>query len=262
MFRRFNYCKHKLGKLQKKVKAAGPLTREAAEELVLWHDRFEHFREYLTRTNLALVLAMAKRTRLGDIDFAEVDYIEVTKGGADLTNQGAMAGSVNIVRKQPDSGFHLTPALQTGSFGFWNPSWVMSTGSENFQVQARCSFRRSDPFQDGSGRRMTDVLHELDDTLAQGQVGSADVALLNSVVTRARGAALNVGAIRTVQQIDKLWKGDGSAEDIEHLRAAMVIELAAFEDAIKNRAAQGEAAPAAHQAPQSQLQHPIAAGGM
>jgi RNA polymerase sigma factor (sigma-70 family) len=72
MFRRFNYCKYKLGKLQKKVKAAGPLTREAAEELVLWHDRFEHFREYLTRTNLALVLAMAKRTRLGDIDFAEV----------------------------------------------------------------------------------------------------------------------------------------------------------------------------------------------
>jgi len=66
------------------------------------------------------------------------------------------------------------------------------------------------------------------------------VPLLNSVVTRARGAALNVGAIRTVQQIDKLWKGDGSAEDVEHLRAAMVIELAAFEDAIKNRAAQGE----------------------
>lgn len=72
MFRRFNYCKYKLGKLQKKAKSAGPLTREAAEELVMWHDRFEHFREYLTRTNLALVLAMAKRTRLGDIDFAEV----------------------------------------------------------------------------------------------------------------------------------------------------------------------------------------------
>jgi RNA polymerase sigma factor (sigma-70 family) len=72
MFRRFNYCKYKLGKLQKKAKAAGELTAQMAEELVLWHNRFEHFREYLTRTNLALVLAMAKRTRLGDIDFAEV----------------------------------------------------------------------------------------------------------------------------------------------------------------------------------------------
>ncbi|HXF24495.1 MAG TPA: hypothetical protein VN602_08235, partial [Gemmatimonadaceae bacterium] len=84
------------------------------------------------------------------------------------------------------------------------------------------------------------VLHELDDALAQAQVGPADVPLLNSVVTRARGAALNVGAIRTVQQIDKLWKGDGAAEEVEHLRAAMVIELAAFDDAIKNRASQGE----------------------
>jgi len=39
---------------------------------VEWHRKFEHFREYLVRTNLALVLAMAKRTRLGDVDFAEV----------------------------------------------------------------------------------------------------------------------------------------------------------------------------------------------
>jgi DNA-binding NtrC family response regulator len=92
------------------------------------------------------------------------------------------------------------------------------------------------------------VLHELDDALAQAQVGTPDVALLNSVVTRARGAALNVGAIRTVQQIDKLWKGEGATEDIEHLRSAMVIELAAFEDAIRTRAAQGEAA-APHQIP-------------
>src|SRR5690606_19884154 len=37
-----------------------------------WHRRYEHLREYLVRTNLALVLAMAKRTRLGDVDFAEI----------------------------------------------------------------------------------------------------------------------------------------------------------------------------------------------
>jgi CheY-like chemotaxis protein len=84
------------------------------------------------------------------------------------------------------------------------------------------------------------VLHELDDSLAQAETGTPDVATLNSVVTRARGAALNVGAIRTVQQIDKLWKGEGAPEDITHLRAAMVIELAAFDDAIRVRVAQGD----------------------
>ena len=71
MFRRFNYCKFKLGKLQRKVKRDG-LTKKRAEEVVEWDRRFEHYREYLVRTNLALVLAMAKRTRLGDTDFAEI----------------------------------------------------------------------------------------------------------------------------------------------------------------------------------------------
>jgi len=71
MFLRFNFSKLKLGKVQRLIKKSG-LTRKRAEEALEWHRRFEHFREYLVRTNLALVLAMAKRTRLGDVDFAEV----------------------------------------------------------------------------------------------------------------------------------------------------------------------------------------------
>jgi RNA polymerase sigma factor (sigma-70 family) len=71
MFQRFNFAKRKLTRLQKKAKRAG-LTKELAQEVIEWHRRFEHFREYLVRTNLALVLAMAKRTRLGDVDFAEI----------------------------------------------------------------------------------------------------------------------------------------------------------------------------------------------
>jgi RNA polymerase primary sigma factor len=71
MFRRFNYAKRKLQALQKKAKGQ-EMTLELAEQIVEWHRRFEHFREYLVRTNLALVLAMAKRVRLGDVDFAEV----------------------------------------------------------------------------------------------------------------------------------------------------------------------------------------------
>ena len=71
MFLRFNYSKRELSRVQRLIKKSG-LTRKRADELVEWHRRFEHFREYLVRTNLALVLAMAKRTRLGEVDFAEV----------------------------------------------------------------------------------------------------------------------------------------------------------------------------------------------
>jgi len=72
MFLRFNFAKRKLTLLQKKARGAEPMTRELADQVLEWHRRFEHFREYLVRTNLALVLAMAKRVRLGDVDFAEV----------------------------------------------------------------------------------------------------------------------------------------------------------------------------------------------
>jgi RNA polymerase primary sigma factor len=71
MFLRFNFSKRKLVVLQKRIQKDG-LTRELAEQFADWHRKYEHFREYLVRTNLALVLAMAKRTRLGDVDFAEV----------------------------------------------------------------------------------------------------------------------------------------------------------------------------------------------
>ena len=71
MFLRFNYSKFRLTKLQKKLLKDG-IDKETAEQFLEWHRRFEHFREYLVRTNLALVLAMAKRTRLGDTDFAEI----------------------------------------------------------------------------------------------------------------------------------------------------------------------------------------------
>lgn len=71
MFLRYNYAKLRLTRLQRDIRRDG-LTRESAAQFLEWHRRYEHVREYLTRTNLALVLAMAKRTRLGDLDFAEV----------------------------------------------------------------------------------------------------------------------------------------------------------------------------------------------
>ena len=87
------------------------------------------------------------------------------------------------------------------------------------------------------------VLRELDAALADAQGADPNPSELNGLVARARGAAANVGALRTVQQIDRLWHGQCAPEDIEHLRAALVIEQAAFEEAIAARAAQGEAAP-------------------
>ena len=90
------------------------------------------------------------------VDFAEVERVEVTKGGFDLANQGSLGGAVNVVRKRLPAGFHLTPSLQWGSFGYVNPSLSGAAGTDRVQVQAGYSYRRSEPFRDGAGRRMTD----------------------------------------------------------------------------------------------------------
>jgi putative two-component system response regulator len=67
---------------------------------------------------------------------------------------------------------------------------------------------------------------------------------LGARVLRVRGAALNVGAIRTVQLIDFLWSGRCTPEDVADLHAALVIELSAFELATQSRSSQFFAAAA------------------
>ena len=89
------------------------------------------------------------------VDFLEVERVQVVKGGFDLANQGSLGGSVNVIRKRQAPGFHLAPNLQWGSFGYVNPSLSGAAGSDRFQVHGGYSYRRSSPFRDGSGQRMT-----------------------------------------------------------------------------------------------------------
>ena len=88
-----------------------------------------------------------------------------------------------------------------------------------------------------------DHLAELVQTLGRIRDGKSSVdeigrEELSARVLRVRGAALNVGAIRTVQLIDFLWSGRATIEDVSDLHAALVIELSAFEQALQSRSSQ------------------------
>jgi CheY-like chemotaxis protein len=94
-----------------------------------------------------------------------------------------------------------------------------------------------------------DHLAELVQTLGRIRDGRSTVeetgmSELGAQVLRVRGAALNVGAIRTVQLVDFLWSGRATHEDVSDLHAALVIELAAFEQALQSRSSQFFAAAA------------------
>ena len=132
MFLRFNYAKRRLSRLQKKIKKEG-LTKERALQFLEWHRRFEHFREYLVRTNLALVLAMAKRTRLGDVDFAEI------------VSEGNMALIRAVDKFNVDRGFKFsTYACRAILKAFSRTSLKHSRHRTRFPVEFEPDMEKSD----------------------------------------------------------------------------------------------------------------------
>ncbi len=74
LFHQFNYARFRVSELQKEVwaSAAKKPTPEQADEILGWHRRAEVIREQIAETNLALVLAMAKRTRMSEVGFADL----------------------------------------------------------------------------------------------------------------------------------------------------------------------------------------------
>jgi len=70
LFLRYNYARHRLSGLLEAQRRRASTSR--AREMIRWHQRVMKARADLVRANLALVLAMAKRTRIPNVEFGEV----------------------------------------------------------------------------------------------------------------------------------------------------------------------------------------------
>jgi iron complex outermembrane receptor protein len=88
-------------------------------------------------------------------DFAEVDRLEIAKGPFDIRHQGSLGGLVNVVTRAPGPGFHGSPSVSAGSWGYINPSAVASWGNDGVSALGGYSYRTSDPYRDGSGTLFT-----------------------------------------------------------------------------------------------------------
>ncbi len=71
LFLQYNYARHRVRQLQLEVGPNEP-TESDARELLRWYRKASRYREQIAETNLALVLAMAKRTRMSEVDFADL----------------------------------------------------------------------------------------------------------------------------------------------------------------------------------------------
>src|SRR4051812_29832360 len=70
LFLRYNFARMKAQAAVKKFRTHPGKT--VAREIALWYGRVKDTREIITQANLALVLAMAKRTRMSEVDFGEL----------------------------------------------------------------------------------------------------------------------------------------------------------------------------------------------
>lgn len=90
-------------------------------------------------------------------DLSEVERVEIGKGPFDVKNAGSLGGVVNLVTRQPPSGFALYPSFTAGSAGFLNPSLTISQSGIVASIQAGLSYREGQPYSDGDGDPFTSV---------------------------------------------------------------------------------------------------------
>jgi len=71
LFLQFNYCRYMVAQLRKQI-VDDEVDATLARQMLEWHRKAEAYRDQIAQTNLALVLAMAKRTRMSEVDFSDL----------------------------------------------------------------------------------------------------------------------------------------------------------------------------------------------
>lgn len=72
LFVQFNYCRYRAARLRRKILRQGRMAPTTTRRMLAWHHKAGRLRDQIADTNLALVLAMAKRARLNEMDFADL----------------------------------------------------------------------------------------------------------------------------------------------------------------------------------------------
>ena len=190
MFLRFNFAKLKIGRIQRRIKRKG-LTKKDAQELVQWYNKYEHLREYLVRTNLALVLAMAKRTRLGDVDFAEI------------VSEGNMALIRAVEKFNVDKGFKFsTYACRAILKAFSRTAMKHSRHRQRFPVEFEPDLEKSNWNEIRRGQVEEDCVVELKTIVDRNLADLSDVE--QTVLKRRFNWEQNENSPLTLEQVGRI----------------------------------------------------------
>jgi RNA polymerase sigma factor (sigma-70 family) len=194
LFLRYNYARFRAAKLL--AKSAGRrLTAKAAKELLWWNEQILATRAAIVQANMPLVLAMAKRTRLGHFDHAE------------LISEGNMALLRSVDKFDCGRGFKFsTYACRAILKSFSRVAMRTSRYRGRFPTEFDPSLEKSNYIEQCREEHKADCVDEL-----RGMI-SSNAADLNDVevkVIRARFALGKVAGIaedgpKTLEQVGLL----------------------------------------------------------
>lgn len=153
IFLQFNYCRRQVQLALEEVRQGDDSIRLAKRALD-WHRRAETLRKKIVNCNLGLVLAMAKRMRLSDIDFG------------DLVSEGNMALLRAVDKFRVDRGFKFsTYACRSILKAYSRIGLKLQRHKNRFPVEFDPRLERSNHIETLRQTHETDCVHALRDIL-------------------------------------------------------------------------------------------------
>ncbi len=166
LFFQFNYARFRIRKIQDEIAASldRTPTLDQAREILRWNDVAERLREQIANTNLALVLAMAKRTRLSEVDFAE------------MVSEGNMALLRAVDKFDAERGFKFsTYACRAILKAFSRQGMKQTKHRQRFPAEYDPKLQRSDYVESKRLERVRDDAAELRRIVLENTAALSDI---------------------------------------------------------------------------------------
>jgi RNA polymerase primary sigma factor len=188
LFLRYNYARYRLALLVTAQKRRKSLTR--ARNMILWYNRAQQARADLVGANLALVLAMAKRTRIPNVEFSE------------LVSEGNMALLRSVEKFDVSRGFKFSTYACRAILKSFN-RLATKTGRyrQHFPTEYDPDLERSDYDVRKHDIQREDSVDALREILDRNRARLSDV---EETIVRNRFAVGVAGKRRTLAEVGKM----------------------------------------------------------
>ena len=188
LFLRYNYARYRLSKLVEAQKQKATLA--SAREMVLWFQRAMKARAALVRANMALVLAMAKRTRIPNVEFGE------------LISEGNMALLRSVEKFDVSRGFRFsTYACRAILKSFNRLATKTARYRQRYCTEYDPGLERSDHDENKHQMQRDSSLESLREILAENR---ADLSDVERKIVMERFAIGSDGKGRTLAEVGKM----------------------------------------------------------